>query len=295
MKKLCCFLLGMSLVLATASVAIAQEKSGEMHAPPPVLYINREFIKPGKAGAVHERSESAFVKAMASAKSSQHYLALNSLSGKSRALFLSGYASFGDWEKQVMTDEKNSTLSAALDHATMADGELLDAYDQSVWAYREDQSLNQTGNLVGVRYMEIEVFQIKPGHEEDWNAAVKLVKDAYAKGIPGAHWAMYQNVFGREQPSFLVITPRKSTSEIDQDFARSKQFTDAMGADGMKKLSDLSAAAIASTETNLFAISPKMSYMGEDLAEADPDFWRSKPEPAAEPKKEKSEAKPKKP
>jgi hypothetical protein len=278
MKKLCSFLLGLSFVLATAGVAVAQDKPGEMHAPPPVLYINREFIKPGKSGAVHERSESAFVKAMSSAKSSQHYLALNSLSGKPRALFLSGFASFDDWEKQNLADMKNSTLSAELDRAALADGELLDAYDQSAWVYREDQSLNQTGNLVGIRYMEFEVFQIKPGHEEDWNAAVKLVKDAYAKGVSSAHWAMYENVYGREQSAFLVITPRKSASEIDRDFANSKQFMDAMGPDGMKKLNELSAEAIASIETNIFVISPKMSYMGEDLAKDDPDFWGKKPE-----------------
>ncbi|MGB8543566.1 MAG: hypothetical protein WCD49_18205 [Candidatus Acidiferrales bacterium] len=276
MKKLCSFLLGMSFVLATAGVAVAQDKPGEMHAPPPVLTITREFVKPGKSGAIHEHAESAFVKAMTAGKSDQHYLALTSMSGKPRALFFTGYASFEDWEKQNLADMKNATLSADLDRAAMADGELLDAMDQTAWVYREDQSLNQTGNLVGVRYMELEVFQIKPGHEEDWNAIVKMVKDAFAK-VPDAHWAMYENVYGREQSAFLVITPRKSAAEIDRDFANSKQFMDAMGPDGMKKLNELSAEAIASIETNIFSISPKMSYMGEDLAKDDPDFWGQKP------------------
>jgi hypothetical protein len=277
MKKLCSFLLGISFVLATAVTAVAQDKPGVMHAPPPVLTITREFVKPGKSGAVHEHAESAFVKAMTSGKSDQHYLALNSMSGKPRALFFTGYASFGDWEKQNMADMKNATLSAELDRASMADGELLDAMDMSTWVYREDQSLNQTGSLVGIRYMELEVFQVKPGHSEDWNALVKLVKDAYTK-LPNAHWAMYENVYGKEQSAFLVITPRKSASEIDREFANSKQFMDAMGPDGMRKLNDLSAAAIASSETNIFIISPKMSYMGDDLAKADPEFWGQKPE-----------------
>jgi hypothetical protein len=277
MKNLCSFLLGASLVLATAGIAVAQDKPGAMHVPPPVLTITREFVKPGKSGVVHERTESAFVKAMTAGKSNQHYLALNSTSGKPRALFLTGYESFEDWEKQNLADMKNATLSAELDRASMADGELLDTTDLSAWVYREDQSLNQTGNLVGIRYMEFEVFQIKPGHEEEWNEAVKIVKDAYAK-MPDAHWAMYQNVFGREAPAFLVITPRKSASEIDRDFANGKQFVDAMGPDGLKKLNELTASAIASSERNLFMISPKMSYMGEDLAKADPDFWGHKPE-----------------
>jgi hypothetical protein len=277
MKKLCSFLLGASFVLAAAGISVAQDKPGVMRVPPPVLTITREFVKPGKSGVVHERTESAFVKAMTAGKSNQHYLALNSMSGKPRALFLTGYESFEDWEKQNLADMKNATLSAELDRASMADGELLDAMDLSAWVYREDQSLNQTGNLIGIRYMEFEVFQIKPGHEEEWNEAVKIVKDAYAK-MPDAHWAMYQNVFGREAPAFLVITPRKSASEIDRDFANGKQFVDAMGPDGLKKLNELTASAIASSERNLFMISPKMSYMGEDLAKADPDFWGHKPE-----------------
>jgi hypothetical protein len=291
MKKLRSFLWGLFFVLATTSVAVAQEKSALMHAPPPVLTITREFVKPGKAGAMHERTESAYVKALNNGKAPAHYVALTSLSGKPRALFLAGYETFAAWEKESKYEGENTTLAAALERASVADGELLDSEDQSVWVYREDQSLNQTGDLVGIRYMEFEVFQIKPGHEEEWNAAVKIVKDAYAK-VPDGHWAMYENVFGREAPAFLVITPRKSTSEIDRDFANSKQFADAMGQEGMKKLGELSASAIASSERNIFVISPKMSYMGEDLAKADPEFWGHKSE-AAEPRKEKAEPKPK--
>jgi hypothetical protein len=292
MKKLSGILLGLSFVLATASIAAAQEKSEGMHAPPPVLNITREFVKPGKSGSSHERTESAFVKAEANANWPTHYLAMDSLSGKARSLFLTGYESFAAAEKDTLAAQKNSALSAALDRAGVADGELLDSIDQTSWVYRADQSLNQSESLVGVRYFEIESFQVKPGHEDDWNTTVKMVKDAYSKGVPGAHWAMYENVFGREGASFLVIIPRKSASEIDAAFGQDAKFMAAMGPDGMKKLSELSAAAIASTETNLFVINPRESYMDEELIKADPDFWRPKAAPAAAPKKEKAEAKP---
>jgi hypothetical protein len=290
MKKVSGFLLGMCLVLGTAGVAAAQEKSGDMHAPPSVLRIDREFLKPGKSGSTHDRSESAFVKAMRNAKSPEYYIAMDSMSGKHRALYFTGYDSFAEMEKDALDDQKNAAFSAAIDHAEVADGDLLDSSDQSSWVYRPDQSLNQTGGLVGIRYFEIEVFQIKPGHEADWDEAVKLVKAAYAQ-VPDAHWAMYQNVFGREQPAYLVIIPRKSMSEVDAGFQQGAKFMAAMGADGMKKLSELSAAAIGSSETNIFAINPRQSYMMEDLTKADPDFWRPKAAPAAE-KKEKAESKP---
>jgi hypothetical protein len=130
-KKVSGLFLGICLVLGTAGVAAAQEKSGEMHAPPPVLNITREFVKPGRTGLTHERSESAFVKAMANAKYPTHYVAMDSLSRKSRSLFMVGYESFAGVEKDAIATQKNAALAAALDRAAVVDGELLDSYDQS--------------------------------------------------------------------------------------------------------------------------------------------------------------------
>ena len=292
MKKLCGCLLGLCFVATFSSISAAQDKSEKTMAPPKVLTISREFVKPGKVGPTHDRSESAFVKAMTAAKWPTPYLGLDSLSGKLRSLFLTGYDSFDAWEKDVKAVAKNATLSSALDKAAGADGALLDAYDQSVWLFREDQSMHPTGDIGHERYLEFEVFHVKPGHEADWAAAVKLVRDAYAKGVPDGRWDMYELVYGGS-PSYVVITPLKSASEIDKNFASGKQFMDAMGAEGMKKLSDLSAAAIESLETNLFAINPHMSYVSDEVANADPGFWRPKAAGTeGKPKSSKAEAKP---
>src|SRR5580765_3746369 len=76
----CCLVSGLGVV------AVAQE----VHGPPKVLVLPREFLKPGKGGEMHERSESAFVKAMSAAKWPVHYFGVESMSGATRALFLTG-------------------------------------------------------------------------------------------------------------------------------------------------------------------------------------------------------------
>ena len=129
----------------------------QMQGPPKVLQITREFIKPGKTGAIHDNSESNFVPAMAKAKWPTHYFALNSLSGKSRALYLTGYPSFDAWEKDNATIDKNKPLSADLDKASVADGELLDGIDQLVLTYNEDMSYRPLPTLAHDRLMEITV------------------------------------------------------------------------------------------------------------------------------------------
>ena len=120
MKKLCGGVVGLCLALGLAGVSAAQDKN--MMGVPKVLTVTREFVKPGRTGADHDKAESVFVKAMTAAKWPTHYIGLNSLSGKQRCLFLSGYDNFEAWEKDNAKIQKNATLAAALDRAAVADG-----------------------------------------------------------------------------------------------------------------------------------------------------------------------------
>jgi hypothetical protein len=274
MKKVCFGALSVCMAMGFSTEVAAQEHSGPMMTPPKVLTVTREFLKPGKNGTLHDKTESEFVAAMREAKWPSYYFGLDSLSGKVRSIFLTGYDSFDAWEKDVRAQQKNPKLASALDRAYADDAPLLDNVDQSVWFFREDQSHHPTTEIGSARMMELEVFRLKPGHEGDWDAIVKLVKDAYAKGLEG-HWDMFQLVYGGG-PAYVVIIPLKGGAEIDKNWAANKKFDEAMGAEGMRKLSELSAAAIESIEDNLFVINPKMSYVPDDVAKSAPEFWRPK-------------------
>jgi len=267
------------LPIGRTGIAMAQDKSMG-HMPPKVLVVMREYTKPGKSGMQHEKTESLFVQAMMHAKWPTHYLAVESLSGKSRALFFTGYDSFDAWDKDNLAGQKNAAFTAAVDHAGAVDGELLDETDGVVLAFREEYSLRPEVDIAHMRYFEISRFQVKQGHDKDWDEIVKLVKAAYEK-IPDAHWAAYQSVYGFPDTSYVIFNPLKSLAEVDKNFASNKDFEAAMGAEGMKKLSELSAAAIESSETNLFMFNPRMSYPADEWVKADPNYW--KPKTAAAP------------
>jgi hypothetical protein len=276
-------LTGLALVAVTAAgtagIAAGQDKPmGTM--PPKVLTVTREYTKPGKSGAQHEKAESAFVQAMTQAKWPTHYFAVESLTGKSRALFLTPYDSFEAWEKDTLAMQKNASLSAALDHAYAADGELLTETDTAVLGFREEYSLRPDAtNIAHMRYFEISLFQVREGHDKDWDEIVKLVKAAYEK-IPDAHWAAFACVYGLPGTTYVIFNPMKSLAEVDKSFAEGKEFEAAMGEEGMAKLAELSAAAIESTQTNLFAFDPRMSYPPDKWIEEDPGFWKPKAAPA---------------
>jgi hypothetical protein len=272
MKKLtgsvlCCIFSGL---VVGAGVAMAQETMG----PPPVLMIEREFLKPGKAGNVHEKSESQFVQAFTAAKWPTYYLAMTSMSGRPRALFMFGYPSFAAWEKDNHAMAKNTTLSAAIDRVSVTDGELQTEYEQSVYTYNPEGSLN-AGSVVHSRYFNITQFKIKEGHHAEWMELVKMYHDGFAK-VPNVNWAFYESHYGQDNGGlYLVITKMTSLSEEDQGIGDFKKFAEVMGEKGMKKLEELSASCIEWDQTNLFEFSPKMTYPDPDWVKADP-FWKPK-------------------
>ena len=150
--------------------------------------------------------------------------------------------------------------------------------------YSDEYSLRSTVDIPHMRYFEISLYRVRPGHDADWDTIVKMVKAAYEK-IPDVHWATYHAQYGQEGNTYVVFTPMKSASEIDKGFAQDKQFMANMGEDGMKKFSELLAAAIESSQHNLFAFTPSMSYVADEWIKADPDFWKPKAHAAAAPKK----------
>ena len=176
----------------------------------------------------------------------------------------------------------------------MADGELLDSEDQGVFVFRDDLSLRTMVDLLHMRYLEISAYHVRPGHSREWTELVKMVKAAYEKGVPDAHWGTFEEVYGDDGGTFLVLTARKTLAEVDRSFQEDAQFEPAMGEDGMKKLSELVGASVESSQHQLYAFNPRMSYVADEWIKGDPDFWKPKTvtAPAAKPATEEKKAKP---
>lgn len=272
-------LMPLSLCFATAIAPLVLQAQTEPSVEAPkVLMIQREMLKPGKDGAAHEKTEAAYIRAMAGGKAQGRYIALTSMTGQPRALFLSGYPSFEAVEQEHKS--QGPALQVALDQANEADGDLLSETNSSAWVRRDDMSMNTRAMGTGSRYIEVEQIVVRPGHRHEFEQLAKMVMDAYKKGLPEAHWTMYEMVYGNTPanpgPTYLILSSHKSMGEIDSDFANGKHFVEAMGEDGMKKLGEMEADCIQAQLSNLFEISPKMSYPPDEMIKQEPAFWAPK-------------------
>lgn len=259
----------------SCSMVLHAQSGVQTYSDTKYLVVQREFTKPGRDGSAHQATEAALMHAAAAGKAPFHYVALTSLSGRNRVLFFEGYPTL----EAVEAEHKQigGALQTSLDRAMMAHGDLLSGQEASVWAIDPELSQNTDAPRARSRYMVVRKYVVKPGHTEEWERIVKMVRDGYEKAGTGAHWSTYRLLFGESTgPTYLILTSMKSMSEMDGMMAGDSKFVEAMGQDGLKKLDELEASCVESSEENIFAIDPKMSIPTDEMLKAEPEFWRPK-------------------
>lgn len=267
-----CFLIG---GVSGLPAARAQE-TAKVPPPPKVLVIDIEWLKPGRGGSGHQKTENAFILANQKAKVPIHYLALEALSGPPRSLFFFSYDSFAAMEKERQQEMSDTALTADIDRAYAEDGELLSSTARNIFTLRDDLMAEPGVAIATMRYMQITRVTVRPGHQADWEEYLKMLRSNLDKMQPGRHVALYQSAFGWENGGiWLLITPMKSLSEVDEANANSAKFIQNMGDTNMKRYRELAGLAIESSQRNLYAFNPEMSYVQDEWVTADP-FWKRK-------------------
>jgi len=271
------------LLVIGAVQAIAQTSAPQM--PPAVLNILREEVKAGR-NAAHETLETGYVQAFSQAKWPNGWLGMTTLSGTNEAWFISPFASFAALEKDRLDTEKNPALLHQLEQLDQRDAEFRTGQRSMVAVFNKEMSYHPERIPPGMpkaRYFTVLTVRMRPGHNVEFNQAVRMYLEAMERANIEGSSATYQVVSGAPGGTYLVFCPLKSLAEFDAGAAREQAIFAALGTENGPKLLKLIADSFLTTETTLFAISPKMSYVSKEWAAADPDFWAPKPKVAAKP------------
>jgi hypothetical protein len=264
-----------ALGVCLAGVPLAQAQD-TMMSPPKVITTIREVEKPGKSAA-HTDWEAGYPRAMAKANWPTHYFALRALTGEPRVLFITGYDSLTDWEQDGIAEEKNASLSAENDRLDAKDGEFLSTSSRGTLIYMPELSYHPEVSVEGTRYFMVVAIHVKPGHSDHFVEIRKLVKAAHEKANLTDHYAVFRFSMGAPAGSYAIFVPMKSATELDQwADLHGQTYKDALGEVGQKKLEEFDREGLESSETQLFIISPKMSYAPKEWIDADPEFWSPK-------------------
>jgi hypothetical protein len=247
--------------------------------PPKVLRIYREEMKPGK-GAVHEKVEAGYVRALSKTSWPIHYIGMSALSGPSEAWFMEAHDSFASIEKEEMDVEKMPELKAELAALDEQDGDLRTGGIGVIAVYQPDLSFHAAhigDSLPKDRYMSVLTLHIKPGQDATFQQAARIVLDADEKAGLDEPVLTYMVTSGMSGGTYLLFYPLRSLDYYDSSPMRSKKVHEAMG-DKMAEFETLVGQSISGSESSIFSLSPRMSYVSSEFAAADPDFWNPKGE-----------------
>lgn len=258
-----------------APAAFAQNQSDHATQPPKYLFLTNEAEKPG-VDAAHAKNEAAMSQALSNANSSFHSVALVAITGNPRVIFFHGFDSFADLAKEHMAMVSNKDLESTLESDNATDGSFLKDNSNSIYKYREDLSLRAPVDLPQMRLFEMTLYHVRAGHEHDFETLAKEYAKAF-DSMPAVHWAVFEKMYGvGSGNTFIVVTPMKSMSDVDQEIMDDAKLPSAVDATQLQSMRDLGSKTVESSESDLFVVSRKMSYVSASWAKESPDFWGKK-------------------
>lgn len=260
--------------LLSTKPAAAQIPSG-VAPPPKYIYLSNIAIKPNMTGTFIA-NESSEVQAERAAKAPVNYFGMISITGSPRALYFAGFDSFAAMQKEHEQGMSDAKLQDALKSTDAAEAPALSQTYGSIYKYRDDLSLNPAVDISQMRFFDITLFHVRYGHYEDWEHLVKIYEKAYSS-IANAHWAMFEKLYGEDSDrTFILVTPIKALAEEDQAMMDSDSLPKTVGADQMQLMHEMGSQTVESSESDLFAIVPQISYVPDAWVTASPDFWGKK-------------------
>ena len=144
---------------------------------------------------------------------------------------------------------------------------------------REDLSYRASRiDLSKARFMRVLEVRLHPGRENDFAEAFQKLSAAYDKTDSDLRWVVYQVNVGMPSPAFFAFVPMKSLAQNDDLLNLRDRLHEAEG-DAAEGMQQLAREAYASTESNLYAISPEKSHVSKEFAAGDPQFWTPRPQP----------------
>lgn len=164
---------------------------------------------------------------------------------------------------------------------------LLDAQHDAIYRQRWDLSSNVPGTLPEVykivgqsRFLRLTVIRTRPGKAREFEADYRMTKDARERVNPGIPFVVSQSALGEQTGVYRITTFLKSLDEMDQ-----VKPIEEVRADSYAAWERANADAVISVQLSVARFVPEISNPPDEIAAADPSFWRPKsaasPKPAA--------------
>lgn len=264
------------LAVSLCSLAIPALAQDAHMAPPKVLQIFQETVKPGK-NAAHTAHEQGWPVAFAKAGIKDYYFGLTAVTGGNDALYITPYPSLAALEKSSEAMDNAAGLQASLAKLADKDGDFLSGTRTLIATRQDDLAVGTPGDIGRVHGFFIRTTRVRIGHQPEFVEFMKLVQEGHQKAGIDPHIATYVVSMGVPVPTYMTFRGFRSLAEMDEWPAMNDKMRAALTDEQRQRMDKLAESAFTAREANVYMISPKMSYVSEQSVAADPAFWKTNP------------------
>lgn len=266
---LCLLTTGFTIISSTPT--LAQNDSG----PSKYLYISNNIVRPGQFSAFY-KAEGDAAQAVRDAHAPSRYIAAVPITGTNDVVFFHAFDSFDALQKNHDATQAIPGLTDKLHAISAAESALLSDEYTSIYQYQPDLSLHTTQKVVDARFLDIAIYHVQTGHMHDFENVVKLFVKAQESN-PNANFAAFQKMYGTDSgDTYIFITLLKSLAGVDQEVQDGEKLPEVMGKEQFAVNMAFGGQTLKSSESQLFALNPKISYVPDNWLTESPDFWGKK-------------------
>jgi hypothetical protein len=254
----------MRSILLGAAVVACGFCQGTGDAPPVVQIV----CKPGIATNVIRR--------YASARAAVNVLGMAAVTGLPQSWMVEMHPNFGSLEdldralRAVDGARWVSDTDTAGQDDLIAPPRTLTAVLRVALSYHPDQAIRA---LPKARYMRVTVHHVRPGLEPDFATSLvlrQLTNDTINLDRPEL---VYQVMSGAPSSTYVLFSPLSTLRGLDEGVPDLPAYA-APIADARAKAAPKAADFLINREHLLFRLEPGLSYVSDDFAAGDPQFWR---------------------
>jgi hypothetical protein len=240
---------------------LAGSAAAQLTDVPPVIQVVR---RPGIA--------SLSSKPYADAKAAVEVVGLTSATGLPETWMIESHPTFVSIEEldKAMAPGRRNSGNSQVDILS-APHTLIATY-RPEWSYRPQEAVRM---IARSRYFHVSIYRVRPGEDDNLNDLMhrrKAVFDSINLARPDL---VYHVISGDASGVYLILAPLVSLKILDDGMAALPAYAEPI-ASAEASAQQKAAAAEQSREHLLFRVDPRISWVSDEFAAADQEFWRGK-------------------
>jgi hypothetical protein len=205
------------------------------------------------------------------------------MTGAPEAWYVTAYASHAAIGDSLKREDGDAGLTAELTRLRRADADVISSVRTIQARARKDLSYGAYPDMQKQRFFEMTWFRVRPGHEQQFEAAGKAYGAAAKRTGTNAAYRVYEVIAGVPGPTYLIISSVASYGELDQVMTDGDKIMKGANPEEGMALQKFMLEGVVNVETQRFRVDPVQSYVPKETRAQDAAFWMPKKPAVAKP------------